>query len=245
MKLIAEIGLNHLGDEELALQYVKALIKKPLDGISFQIRENSFYDGSELFQRKLNYNFYDQASKIIRKANKDIGFAIAEISEVERFLSYKPAFWKTLSWDLDNAKLQSKLSLTNVFRYVSTGISDMKSLIEFSNHNSDFNFIHTCLSNEVQDQNLSCLISIPERTSIKSAFGLHCKLSLVASLSVMYSPSAIFFYVKLDSEKEYPDDVHAISFKKMDLFLQSIIDSSASLGVGTKHKKEIPEWVVK
>ena len=55
------------------------------------------------------------------------------------------------------------------------GISDMKSLIKFSNLNSDFNFIHTSLSNEVKDQNLSCLKSIPERTSVKSAFGFKVK----------------------------------------------------------------------
>ena len=245
MKLIAEIGLNHLGDEELAFEYVKELIKKPIDGITFQIRENAFYDGSKIFQRKLNYNFYEKISEFITKEDKEVGFAIAEITEIDRFLSYGPAFWKTLSWDLDNIKLQNKLSLTNVFRYVSTGISDMKSLIKFSNSNSNFNFIHTSLSNEVKDQNLSCLKSIPKKTSVKSAFGLHCNLSLIASLSVVYNPSAIFFYVKLDSDKDYPDNMHAISFNEINIFLQSIKDSRTALGVETKRKEEIPGWVVK
>ena len=41
--IIAEIGKNHLGKPEFALEYVQSLLMTSIDGISFQIREKSHY----------------------------------------------------------------------------------------------------------------------------------------------------------------------------------------------------------
>ena len=40
---IAEVGLNHNGDEKYAYHYLNKLLKTDIDGISFQIREKNFY----------------------------------------------------------------------------------------------------------------------------------------------------------------------------------------------------------
>ncbi len=45
--IIAEVGLNHLGQELLANEYVEKLIQSEVDGISFQIREEGFYKREE------------------------------------------------------------------------------------------------------------------------------------------------------------------------------------------------------
>ena len=45
--IIAEIGRNHLGKLELANYYVKNLLQTNVDGISFQIREKSYYENPE------------------------------------------------------------------------------------------------------------------------------------------------------------------------------------------------------
>tara|TARA_B100001250_G_scaffold413855_1_gene449484 strand:+ start:2546 stop:3304 length:759 start_codon:yes stop_codon:yes gene_type:complete len=252
MKIIAEIGLNHLGSESIALEYVHALLHTPIDGISFQIREDSFYDESTSFQKKLSHNFYSDISKTIKEENKEIGFAIAEEDEVDNFFSLKPNFWKTLSWDLDNISLQEKLSSTNILRYVSTGISDMNALLDFASRNSNFEFIHTSLSDKMADQNLRCIKSIFDNSKIKTAFGLHCTLELAAYVSVSFNPSAILFYVKLDSNRHFPDSGHAIDIEKLDSFLNNIQISKELLGSGTKDKKPyslkgqvVPSWVAK
>jgi sialic acid synthase SpsE len=38
IKIIAEIGLNHLGDEKLANKLVNDLLKTNIDGFSFQVK---------------------------------------------------------------------------------------------------------------------------------------------------------------------------------------------------------------
>ena len=41
--IVAESGINHMGDEEYAKTYVDRLSKSKIDAITFQVREKSFY----------------------------------------------------------------------------------------------------------------------------------------------------------------------------------------------------------
>ena len=43
--IVSEIGLNHLGNYELACHYVTRLLNTDVDAITFQIREPDFYKG--------------------------------------------------------------------------------------------------------------------------------------------------------------------------------------------------------
>ena len=44
MKIFVEVGLNHLGNSNLAINIVKKCLKQNIDGITFQILPESFYD---------------------------------------------------------------------------------------------------------------------------------------------------------------------------------------------------------
>lgn len=41
--IIGEVGLNHLGDEKYAHEYVNYHLNNDFERLSFQIKENSFY----------------------------------------------------------------------------------------------------------------------------------------------------------------------------------------------------------
>ena len=41
--IIGEIGLNHLGKEEYASQYIDTMVKTSIDAVTFQIREKEYY----------------------------------------------------------------------------------------------------------------------------------------------------------------------------------------------------------
>ena len=43
MNLIAEIGINHHGDEKYALDYIDKLIHTKIDAITIQFRDPQFY----------------------------------------------------------------------------------------------------------------------------------------------------------------------------------------------------------
>ena len=53
MKLIAEIGLNHLGSDKLAISIVKSCANLDLDGVTLQIQPNEYYDGKRNYKKKI------------------------------------------------------------------------------------------------------------------------------------------------------------------------------------------------
>ena len=69
MIIITEIGLNHMGDEQYGYSILDKLLKSRTDGISFQVREESFYN---LKKKKLKLKpiFYEKASHYIKKKKK-------------------------------------------------------------------------------------------------------------------------------------------------------------------------------
>ena len=44
MNLVAEIGINHNGDEKYLLDYIDQLNKTKINGITVQYRDKQFYD---------------------------------------------------------------------------------------------------------------------------------------------------------------------------------------------------------
>ena len=48
MKLIAEIGLNHLGSDTKAISIVKKCLSFDLDGITLQVQPEEYYDKKKL-----------------------------------------------------------------------------------------------------------------------------------------------------------------------------------------------------
>ena len=48
--LIAEIGLNHLGNTTLAKKYIKSLVNTEIDGITLQVRESDYYINNPKFK---------------------------------------------------------------------------------------------------------------------------------------------------------------------------------------------------
>ena len=56
--IIGEVGLNHLGNEKYANDYINFHLKSDFECLSFQIRENKFYKRQEKKHLILNDSFY-------------------------------------------------------------------------------------------------------------------------------------------------------------------------------------------
>ena len=69
MKIIAEIGLYHLGNGKNAFEMVKKCINLGVDGVSIQIQPDEYYDNSKVFRRKLNFNVYKKIEISSGKVN--------------------------------------------------------------------------------------------------------------------------------------------------------------------------------
>lgn len=235
MKIIAEIGLNHCGDEKRGKDLVYDLLQTDVDGITFQIRESSFYDHSHPRKKELNDSFYFEMSKAVKMSGKHIGFAISRPEKV----SILPAdFWKTLSWDLDNIDFLNCLKSTERPIFVSTGMSSLKEIVNVSSSIDCLEFIHTQLDDKVSGVNLKAITTIAKATQRPCGFGLHCELLEVLYSSISFEPSNIFFYVKDETGLENPDDDWAISISQVDEVTKKLKKLTTAVGDGKKESKE-------
>jgi sialic acid synthase SpsE len=135
---IAEIGLNHLGSEKIADEYLNNLLNTNIDGITFQIKREEFYkkfklakknktksfansfrnkkflsnaiNNNKLNKLTLSNNFYKHAIKKCKDNKKLIGFAVQDLKKIDFLNSQKIDFYKILNEDIDNEKLIKKIS---------------------------------------------------------------------------------------------------------------------------------------
>jgi sialic acid synthase SpsE len=243
--LIAEIGLNHLGDEERARRSVKLALEAAFDAVTFQIRESKFYGSNESTRRRLPLDFYREASRTVRAAGRRFGIAIADQSLVETFAAVGLDFWKTLSWDFGNTALRQALFHTGLPVFLSTGLSSMNEVIEGSRGLNNAILIHTQLSQDIHDVNLKAIPAMAKATSLPVAFGLHSRYHDVLKVSLAFEPHSIFFYVKESGAENLFDDEHALSFEELPGTVQTLKQLSQTLGSGKKEAMEKPSWVVK
>ena len=64
---VAEIGLNHLGDEKLAFKMVKDISKTGIKAISMQILHHKDYDNTEPWRKKLDIKVYKKIISFLKK----------------------------------------------------------------------------------------------------------------------------------------------------------------------------------
>ena len=65
--LIAEVGLNHLGNISSANVLLDAVIFSEADAVTFQVREKSFYDKEKFANMQLSLRLYNNMCKEAHK----------------------------------------------------------------------------------------------------------------------------------------------------------------------------------
>ena len=206
--LVCEIGLNHLGDEKYASEYVSTILTTDIDAITFQIREPEFY-----VKKYLNYilsdNFYRYIFDKIKKSKIKIGIALSDIDKIPFFNSLGVDFFKVLSKDFKNNKFVSELLKTEKHIFISTGTVNESEISEFlkifSSKKSFFSLIHTQMTYDIQDVNLKAISVLQKKFHLPVAYGNHSQNHLVSYIALSYNPSDIFIYVKGDETKLHPD----------------------------------------
>lgn len=243
--LIAEIGLNHLGDEQRAMRSLSRAVEAGVDAVTFQIREPKFYESTESSRRRLPMDFYCEASAAVRKAGLRFGVAIADLSLVESVADIGVDFWKTLSWDFRNESLRRALFATGRPVFLSTGLSSMDDVVEGSRQIENAILIHTQLSQELSDVNLKAIPAMAQATGLPVAFGLHSHQHDVLKVALAFEPHSIFFYVKEAGVEGLFDDEHALPLDGLAETIHSLKLLMHTLGTGKKEAMEKPAWVVK
>lgn len=239
--IIAEIGLNHLGDDDYLMEYVGGLVNSSVDAVTLQVREEEFYNNTDFPNLVIPMNAYVAVSKIIKDSGKKFGIALSNLDYVS-FFDGIVDFYKILSKDLGDDEFVSKfINVVDKPIFISTGLSSYEEIGSFlrkidNEKKKNINLIHTRLSNKAEDTNLKAIERMKSSFDVPIAFGNHCQNPFVTYAAVAFEPSSIFLYVKGQRSDRHPDEDHAISLRKIANFCENINEIKSSIGTGNKQK---------
>lgn len=242
--IICEIGMNHMGDEAYADEYLEALETARPDGLTFQVRERAYYEKQKPGESPfLSDEYYRSAAKRTQEAGIKFGVAVCEAERVPFFEDIGTDFYKVLSKDIGNQELVSAVLATSKPVYVSTGTSSEEDIGAFLaglgvSVPSNLSLIHTQLSYEDADTNLRAIARMQEKFGVPVAFGSHSTDVNALYASLGFSPSALFFYVKGERQIKHKDESHAVVLSECPTVIAEIRRLETMIGDGIKKEME-------
>ena len=247
--IIAELGFNHLGNLDVANQYVDSLIQCDVDAITFQVIEAEHREAN--LSLYLNDDSYKNLFLKIKNSGKKLGVALADTKYVSFFENLDVDFYKVIRNDISNKKLINLLMITGKQIFVSTGMSSKKDIENFiifidqsTKNRNQFKLVHTQLSNALEDCNLKSIEKMKEY-GLDVAYGHHCGDVTAIFMALCYNPSDLLFYVKGSPDFQYTEDSHAIQIDQIQDLIKKIHRYNDAVGTGIKmsmnNKIENPE----
>ena len=239
--IICEIGLNHMGDEKYAKNYVKYIINAKADGVLFHIREKSFYKKHPEFE--LSDKFYFSISKLLKKNKIKFGITLADPEKLNFCKEIGVDFYKIFSRDILDTEIIEKIKSTKKRTFVSTGISNLKEIKKFEKiiekNKKYFTLIHTQLDNSIEKVNLKSILFLKDNCKMNVGYGNHATNIFTLYLSIAYNPTDLLFYVKGNKFKKHIDEPHAVKLEELEHFIKNLKELPLSVGERTKKKMKV------
>ena len=145
---IAEIGINHHGDVNNALDLVKAASDAKCDGVKMQYRGLDFYHamdeiGDEILEHEINKNRLthleiQKVSEFARSVGLQVGMSVFRLADAAELvaLNFEFDFWKVPSTECENVPLVNYLIDLGTEVFISSGGADLNLLARI--HQTEF-----------------------------------------------------------------------------------------------------------
>ena len=232
-KLIAEIGLNHLGSIKYLTTFQNFLSKKNIDGLTIQVPGESLMQQNQkkfLLNDKIIINFINES----KKQFKFVGIATDSAEKIDFFSKQNIDFFKVTSGMFTNIHLIKKMQKSPVKKiFLSTGFSnhqEIKKILKKIKNKKNL-LIHTTFKKDIKDLNLKNINFLKKKFNTPVAYGNHSIFLESIPNAIFYEPDFIFFYVKLNKNLNYPDNKHAIRLNQLDLILKKIENNIKMSGI--------------
>lgn len=237
MQIIAEIGMNHMGDQLYADEYLKALDAVHPDGITFQVQTHAYYKEASHRGLALADEYYRHAAEHTQCLGMQFGVGLSDVEKISLFEEIGTDFYKILSKDIGNRELVATVLRTGKPVYVSTGMSGEEEIEKFLAHFwkvPNLTLIHTQLSYDDAETNLRAIERLRERFGVPVAFGLHSTDVNALYASLGFAPSALFFYMKGSRPATHRDEKHAIPLYRCQTVIAELRRLETMMGDGVK-----------
>lgn len=261
--IIAEIGVNHNGDINLAKKMIDKAVESGVDAVKFQTfkAENLVtYNAKQAEYQIKNLNKQTSQYEMLKKLeltyeefkelkiycdDKNIDFLSSpfDLESIDFLNELNMRYYKIPSGEIENVPYLRKISSVAENIILSTGMSTLED-IEFALkilsekvHKDNITVLH-CNTNyptKMEEVNLLAMNTIKEKFKVKVGYSDHTKGIEVSIAAVALGAKIIEKHVTLDKNMSGPDHKASIDFEELKNMVKSI--RSIEIALGTKYKE--------
>lgn len=256
--IIAEVGINHNGDIEIAKQLIDMAKNCGCDAVKFQKRTIDIVYTKEFLDspRQSPWGATQRAQK------EALEFEKKEYDIIDQYCRRRKIDWFASSWDVDSQLFLRKYNLkynkaaspmlTNIpllnviaeerkYTFISTGMStydDIDRAVDiFKNHKCPFMLMH-CQATypaKEEDLNLSCIKTLRERYNCDAGYSGHEISPIPSIISVALGAVAIERHITLDRSMYGSDQSASLEARGLQILVTNAKSVAKLLGDGIKH----------
>ena len=254
---IAEIGINHNGDMNLAKKLIDVAVEAGCDAVKFQKRTiDKVYTKEFLAEPRESPWGTTQ-----REQKEGLEFGLSDYQEIDRYCKKKGIEWFASVWDVDsqiflrqfhlkynkvasamlgNMELLEQIASEGRYTYISTGMSTWEeidaAIAVFLHHACPFELMH-CNSTypmAIKDANLLLIPELRTRYGVPVGFSSH-EMGYIATLgAVALGATSIERHITLDTTMYGSDQKASIEPEDLKLLVRDIRLMESALGTGKK-----------
>ena len=225
---IAEAGLNHNGDIEIAKKMIDKAIESGADAIKFQTYKSEEFltESSEYFDFfknvELSFDEFKELNNYAKEKNFTFFSAPFDIPSADFLYKIDVPCFKIASSDLTNMPLIRHIAKMKKPMIISTGIGTMKEIEEavnwcLSENNDQIALLH-CVANYPalpEETNLDAIKSMMKKFNFPIGFSDNGESELVDIAAVSLGACIVEKHYTLDKKFDGPD--HSFSIEPKDL----------------------------
>lgn len=251
--LIAEIGINHNGDVNIAKKLIKNAKDAGFDAVKFQKRTIEIvYDeqtlnssrespwGNTTREQKLGLEFgkleYNQIDSFCKEIKIDWFASAWDVKSLEFLDDYNLKFQKIASAMLVDKFFLDEVAKRKKYTFISTGMSSKKDIDEavdiFKKNNCAYELMH-CVSTypmDPKDANLVTINQLKENYNCNVGYSGHENGVAISLAAFMLGITSLERHITLDRTMYGSDQSASLEFEGMKNLVDSINKMHVSLG---------------
>ena len=243
--LIAEIGINHNGDLNIAKKLINNAKKAGFHSVKFQKRTID-----KVYSKEVLDSHRDSPWGTTQRQQKEgLEFGKKEYDEIDEYCKELNINWFASPWDIDSlifldnydlkfnkvasamvvdTDLLTQIAQRKIYTFISTGMCTVKQIDEavkiFRKENCDFELMH-CVSTypaKNKDLNLLTIPALQKKYQTKVGYSGHENGTVISAAAMMYGISSLERHITLDRTMYGSDQAASIEFKGMENLTNSI-----------------------
>ena len=252
---IAEIGINHNGDLNIAKKLIDEAAIAGFDAVKFQIRNID-----KVYSKKILDSVRDSPWGTTQREQKEgLEFSTSEYDQIDEYCRKKGIIWFASAWDIDGLEFLDKYNLKynkiasamivdlnfleavakrKIHTFISTGMSTTKNIDDavkiFKEANCSFELMH-CVSTypcKTEDVNLHVIDSLKEKYKCNVGYSGHENGIVISLAAFVKGISSLERHITLDRSMYGSDQSASLEIRGMKELINGIKKIEAAFGHG-------------